>query len=363
MYALIERESEARELIEGVWNAGYVMSAVGSGDSGDISSPLGTLRFAKKDGKIQLLVKGKEIMVSSAERVADFLNRQVFADAGVNWLGHANPNYIKLRGPVVEEVEELLEYARVAMRKSDWGAAVEYLRDSALKFRGAGEKKLAARFMAQARRLAKKHGLKMPTGKEPELADLSGPVVEHEDDELVEAKPVGKVQQAVFNMLSSGAWVSVTDLARQLPPSIHFARIQSAADAMVKKGLLKGKNDPRMGRMVMLAEGLEEAFGGSKLKPVKKTATVKKISYSTMGGFEFHLPMHKAFYDDELRDYIATVSFDTDFDKIYKAFTRSGYSEDEVESVLADARRADRFRGIKLPKPIKVPVTIMKWSR
>lgn len=448
MYALIEREAQARELIEGVWNAGYVEAAVGSGNSGDIYSPIGTIRFVQKGSKIQLFLKGKLDMTGTAAAVADRLNWIVFDEADVEWLGHTNPNYLKLRGPVTEEAEELLEYAQIAAKNADWGAAAEYLRDSAMKFKAAASipgvvgadrlRKLAARFMAQARRLAAKHGFKLSTKPEVELPGFQGPVVEDEEelvefegpspeerrrkkflqsgkaakmrrkrgmgpmskqakrnfiagksskckpgkkmvfgkcqyvaneDVLDEAKAVGKVQQAVVKYLVKSDWTSVTEVARNLPASIHFGRIESAVGALARKGLLKSKDDPRLGPMVMLSEGvLGEASDAVEMpakppagfKEVQVQATVKKVSFDrNTGAVEFLLPMNKKYYDGYLRDYLASVQ-ETDPKEQINVFLKSGYTDDEIEAVHEEARRAIWPKTYTLPKPVKIKVGVFK---
>ena len=75
---------------------------------------------------------------------------------------------------------------------------------------------------------------------------------------LVEAgKPVGKIQQAIMKIISHETWVSVSDVARHKElATLHYKKIMSAVSALVKKGLIKSKDDPRVDNLLLLLESV-----------------------------------------------------------------------------------------------------------
>ena len=87
-----------------------------------------------------------------------------------------------------------------------------------------------------------------------------------------EAKAAGKAQQALMDNMS-GEWQALNDLTKRKDfVGIHYAKIQSAAEALEKKKLIQTKDGGKsQGLMVKLAESIEEEkLDEAKLDPKAK---------------------------------------------------------------------------------------------
>lgn len=86
-------------------------------------------------------------------------------------------------------------------------------------------------------------------------ADLEEEIRQMDEGESVSEARSTAVDDKLLSLLKMGKkdWVPVTDISRDIR-GVHFAKIQSAVKRLLKKGLIKTKDDPHDGEMIRLKE-------------------------------------------------------------------------------------------------------------
>ena len=117
------------------------------------------------------------------------------------------------------------------------------------------------------------------------------------------------------------------------------------------------------GDTVVYFEDINDAISEEKVEPPpgfigrKVKSKISKVSYSRSnsdGGLSFHIS--GKVYDAYLKDQIGSV--DPGLEKSIEYLRKAKYTDEEMQKIFDDARDADSWSGISLPRPVTISFTV-----
>ena len=152
------------------------------------------------------------------------------------------------------------------------------------------------------------------------------------------AKPVGKGQQAIINYLKRGGSVDLADMASDPAfRGMHFGGIEQAADALVKKGMIKRKGN-QLSMASLRLSGKQQAEVIATLLKSGRRDLVKQLIVTASGHH------HK-----EGKDYYADTAFMNSIPREAGTLKHMGFGEFTLVQRDGTEIEFDRMRGKDFP--------------